>query len=88
MAHALTDTFTRVFELPQRGQDSDCDGRKLTIHQQSVGDVGCVVWDAAISLGQLLAFSDAFAEENWSTKRVIELGAGTGIVGLVAAALG
>uniref|UniRef100_A0AAV2JGZ5 Protein-lysine methyltransferase METTL21D n=1 Tax=Knipowitschia caucasica TaxID=637954 RepID=A0AAV2JGZ5_KNICA len=60
--------------------------------QKKTGDVGCVVWDAAIALAKYLEtkqFIDSSTELNaWAGKRVVELGAGTGVVGLMAATLG
>uniref|UniRef100_A0A3B3R788 Valosin containing protein lysine (K) methyltransferase n=1 Tax=Paramormyrops kingsleyae TaxID=1676925 RepID=A0A3B3R788_9TELE len=68
------------------------DGSCLHMKQCSEGDVGCVVWDAAIVLAKYLetkAFWDPDAGTNlWSGKTVLELGAGTGVVGLMAATLG
>ena len=59
----------------------------LKIHQYSVGDVGCVVWDAGIVLGKYL--DHKHKSENFiSKKSVIDVGSGTGIVGLYAAAMG
>ncbi|XP_029114061.1 protein N-lysine methyltransferase METTL21D [Scleropages formosus] len=68
------------------------DGSTLRIQQCSEGDVGCVVWDAAIVLCKYLetkAFWEPAAGRNeWLQKRVVELGAGTGAAGLMAASLG
>lgn len=68
------------------------DGSCLHVKQCSEGDVGCVVWDAAIVLAKYLetkAFCDPEAGTNlWSGKTILELGAGTGVVGLMAATLG
>ncbi|XP_016129897.1 protein N-lysine methyltransferase METTL21D [Sinocyclocheilus grahami] len=68
------------------------DGSVLRMYQCSKGDVGCVVWDAAIVLSKYLE-TEQFscvqsAVSTWSSKNIIELGAGTGLVGLVAATLG
>ncbi|XP_029454228.1 protein-lysine methyltransferase METTL21D [Rhinatrema bivittatum] len=59
------------------------DGSVLSIQQMSAGDVGTVVWDAAIVLAKYL-------EAGLGLRRcsVLELGAGTGLVGLMAAAHG
>ena len=66
-----------------------CNNEKcLRIKQMYVGDVGCVVWDAALALSAFLSQVDYFPASFWSGRRVIELGAGTGVVGLVAATLG
>ncbi|KAL4613128.1 CN138 protein-like [Arapaima gigas] len=68
------------------------DGTTLRIQQYSEGDVGCVVWDAAIVLAKYLeseAFFEPAAGKNvWLNRRVLELGAGTGVPGLMAASLG
>ncbi len=64
-------------------------GRDLTIKQSYIGDVGCVVWDAALVLSKYLeteSFHDRFG--GLKGKTVVELGAGTGAVGLVAATKG
>ncbi|CAL8272723.1 unnamed protein product [Merluccius merluccius] len=68
------------------------DGCVLKLKQCYKGDVGCVVWDAAIVLAKYLetrGFHDPASGVNtWANKHVLELGAGTGVVGLMAAALG
>jgi len=75
----MTNYFTRELEL------NDC---TLEIYQELEGDVGCVVWDAAIALAKYIEMEKAQAKYNFQGKAVIELGAGTGIVGLVAAVKG
>ena len=66
-----------------------CNNEKcLRIKQMYEGDVGCVVWDAALVLSAFLGQIDYFPTSFWNGKRVTELGAGTGVVGLVAATLG
>lgn len=76
--------FTRVLEKN--------DGSSLKLKQCYIGDVGCVVWDAAIVLAKYLEtkhFYDSSKGVNaWAGRRVLELGAGTGAVGLMAATLG
>lgn len=68
------------------------DGCVLNIKQCYLGDVGCVVWDAAIVLAKYLEteyFHDPSSGWNvWAGERVLELGSGTGAVGLMAATLG
>ncbi|XP_062252450.1 protein-lysine methyltransferase METTL21D [Platichthys flesus] len=68
------------------------DGCALKVKQCYLGDVGCVVWDAAIVLAKYLEtkqFHDPSAGVNvWAGRRLLELGAGTGVVGLMAATLG
>ena len=63
-------------------------GQTLKINQLYVGDVGCVVWDAALVLGKFLENENYFPPSSLSGKSVIELGSGTGAVGLIACALG
>ncbi|XP_017269081.1 protein-lysine methyltransferase METTL21D [Kryptolebias marmoratus] len=68
------------------------DGCTLKLKQCYMGDVGCVVWDAAIVLAKYLE-TKQFHEPSsgvsvWSGRTVVELGAGTGVVGLMAATLG
>ncbi|XP_046839201.1 protein N-lysine methyltransferase METTL21D-like [Xenia sp. Carnegie-2017] len=49
------------------------------MHQAHIGDVGCVVWDAALVLAKYLE------NTRWSDlngRSVIELGAGTGLISL------
>ncbi|KAF3701238.1 Protein-lysine methyltransferase METTL21D [Channa argus] len=68
------------------------DGGVIKVKQCYLGDVGFVVWDAAIVLAKYLEtqqFYDMSSGVNvWAGKRVVELGAGTGVVGLMAATLG
>lgn len=68
------------------------DGCTLKVKQCYLGDVGCVVWDAAIVLAKYLEtkqFYDPSSGVNeWASRSVVELGAGTGVVGLMAATLG
>ncbi|XP_029655822.1 protein N-lysine methyltransferase METTL21A [Octopus sinensis] len=60
-------------------------GQQLTILQQwDLLGVAAVVWDSAIVLSEFLEVNPEFAKN----KNVIELGAGTGLVGIVAALLG
>lgn len=68
------------------------DGSVLRLYQCSTGDVGCVVWDAAIVLSKYLETEQFCISRSgvstWSSKHMIELGAGTGVVGIMAASLG
>ena len=85
MAAPLDKLFVRNFDRN--------DGSTLKINQSEIGDVGCVVWDAAIVLSCYLDSAD-FANNKTSTgnklegQHVLELGSGTGLVGLQAACLG
>ncbi|XP_055990273.1 protein N-lysine methyltransferase METTL21D isoform X1 [Sorex fumeus] len=76
-------SFVRVLEKR--------DGTVLRLQQYGSGGVGCVVWDAAIVLCKYLetpAFSGQGRDHTLSRRSVLELGAGTGAVGLMAATLG
>ncbi|KAM4624886.1 protein N-lysine methyltransferase METTL21D [Polymixia lowei] len=68
------------------------DGCILKMKQCYKGDVGCVVWDAAIVLSKYLEtkqlYDPASGVNTWANRYVLELGAGTGVVGLMAATLG
>lgn len=71
-------TFVREVELLLHEDDKD--EILLNIHQLGVGDEGCVVWDAALVLLKFL-----FTEKGKlcvHDRSVLELGAGTGVVGL------
>ncbi|XP_001604308.2 protein-lysine methyltransferase METTL21D [Nasonia vitripennis] len=59
----------------------------LTFLQKKIGDVSCVIWDAALVLAKYL---DKTSQKNkWlKGKRVLELGAGLGCAGIVAACFG
>lgn len=63
-------------------------GSMLHIYQCVIGDVGCVVWDAALVLCKYLETEDFSYGQNLMSKVIVELGAGTGAVGLVAASFG
>ena len=64
------------------------DGKLLTLNQYEIGDVGCVVWDAAIVLSKYFESQDFDSGRFWAGKKVFELGSGTGVVGLMAASYG
>ncbi|XP_051892405.1 protein-lysine methyltransferase METTL21D isoform X2 [Pristis pectinata] len=83
MADAERGYFLRTVE--RRGG-----GPQLRIRQRSAGDVGCVVWDAALVLSKYLETSSFYRDSLhvFSGKNVVELGSGTGVVGLMASALG
>jgi len=63
-------------------------GAVLAIKQLYVGDVGCVVWDAALVLAKFLENGVHFRSDFWRGKKVIDIGSGTGVVGLAAGVLG
>ena len=60
----------------------------LVLRQRCEGDEAAVVWDAAVVLAHFIQFHAEGLELHQGPKKVVELGAGTGVVGLVAAALG
>ncbi|XP_075047956.1 protein N-lysine methyltransferase METTL21D [Mixophyes fleayi] len=64
------------------------DGTMLKIRQLSSGDVGCVVWDAAIVLSKFLERRECTEPGVLRGRSALELGSGTGIVGIMAATLG
>lgn len=88
----IGETFVRRVTLTAEencgNADFDVEKVTLNISQKTIGDVGCVVWDAALVLSQVLARSEAFSDVPWNEQLAVELGAGTGLVGLVAAMLG
>ena len=51
------------------------------MNQIEIGDVGCVIWDAAIVLAKYLEKMFLNNKLLCESKHFIELGAGTGIVG-------
>ncbi|NWH81896.1 MT21D methyltransferase, partial [Piaya cayana] len=59
-------------------------GPALRLGQRAVGGEGGVVWDAALVLAKFLERG----APPLARRRVLELGAGTGAVGIMAAALG
>nr|XP_055217431.1 protein N-lysine methyltransferase METTL21D isoform X1 [Gorilla gorilla gorilla] len=75
-------SFVRVLEKR--------DGTVLRLQQYSSGGVGCVVWDAAIVLSKYLETPEFSGDgaHALSRRSVLELGSGTGAVGLMAATLG
>lgn len=72
----------------EREYDLEKELGTLVFSQLEEGDVNCVVWDAALVLAKFLEVK-ATQQLGWlKDKRVIELGAGLGCVGLVAACYG
>ncbi|XP_019874696.1 protein N-lysine methyltransferase METTL21D isoform X2 [Aethina tumida] len=62
--------------------------KTLSFHQKIEGDVSCVVWDASIVLAKYMEERCKKNINFLKNKRVLELGAGLGCVGLTAACLG
>ncbi|XP_012263632.1 protein N-lysine methyltransferase METTL21D-like [Athalia rosae] len=78
------DIFIREFELESRKVT-------LTLYQKEVGEVSCVVWDASLVLAKyldVLCRDDRLGKDWLLNKKVLELGAGLGCVGMTAACLG
>ena len=69
-------------------RELECFGRVFKVKQLYVGDVGCVVWDAAIVLCKFLENETYFPPGFWPTKRAVDIGSGTGVVGIAAGVLG
>ncbi len=79
-------------------RELECGEKTIQLKQLYVGDVGCVVWDAAIVLAKFLENKTFFPAasgpgtsdqcSHWRGKRVVDLGSGTGVVGIVAGVLG
>ncbi|XP_046671991.1 protein N-lysine methyltransferase METTL21D-like [Homalodisca vitripennis] len=77
----MAQTFVRNFDL-------ESIKKTLQMQQKSVGDVSCVIWDAAIVLSKYLEILCSNNQEYLKNKQVIELGAGLGCAGLVASCFG
>jgi predicted nicotinamide N-methyase len=73
--------FTRTFYV------NSC-SRSLTLCQKEIGDVSCVVWDAALVLAKYLDTKCNKMQDWLRGRSVVELGAGLGCVGLTAACFG
>lgn len=72
----------------EREYDLEKELGTLVFSQLEEGDVNCVVWDAALVLAKFLEVK-AIQQPGWlKDRRVVELGAGLGCVGLVAACHG
>ena len=87
----MNELFVRDLELPIYVKSGDSHHNfdndvSLRIHQKCVGDVGCVVWDAALVLLKFL-FTES-GNQYINNKHVLELGSGTGVVGLAACLAG
>ncbi|KAJ0177777.1 hypothetical protein K1T71_006650 [Dendrolimus kikuchii] len=62
--------------------------KTLKVYQKIEGDVNCVVWDASLVLAKYLESMCQHKSDFLSGIKVLELGAGLGVVGLTAATLG
>ena len=82
MSSSESSSSSFVREVPCSG------GAVLKIKQLYVGDVGCVVWDAALILAKFLENGLHFESDFWKERKVIDIGSGTGVVGLAAGVLG
>ncbi|OQR72054.1 methyltransferase protein 21D-like [Tropilaelaps mercedesae] len=71
----MLETFTREIAL-------DHLKKPLVIHQQTPSDVGGVVWDGALVLA---SFISKFKKDFMRDATIVELGTGTGVVGLACA---
>ncbi|XP_050429093.1 protein N-lysine methyltransferase METTL21D-like isoform X4 [Adelges cooleyi] len=71
-------------------RDFDLESMDITLkfRQQEYGDVNCVVWDAALVLAKYLETLYVKQYTFFVSKRVLELGAGLGCVGITAACFG
>ncbi|KAJ6654027.1 hypothetical protein lerEdw1_007536, partial [Lerista edwardsae] len=76
--------FLCARELARRGGGGD----GLRLAQRAAGGTGSVVWDAALVLARFLEKSSEGGRLPLARRAVLELGAGTGLVGLMAACLG
>lgn len=84
MAELVGDSIcNRTFE-----REIECKNGTLRIQQAEVGDESCVVWDAALVLAKYIQTDHFCSTDGLVNRRVIEVGAGTGVVGLIAAACG
>jgi predicted nicotinamide N-methyase len=65
--------------------------KEFIFHQDNVTqpqDLGNTVWDGSLVLGAYLSNQKVFKEGYWKGKRLVELGAGVGVTGILAASLG
>jgi len=83
-----------IFPLNMAAGDLTFNGTPLYIHEleeygmQPIISVGLSVWDGALVLAKFLESSKDFPHDFWKGKKVLELGSGTGTVGLAIALLG
>jgi len=78
----------------QYGSEIECDrevesfGRTISIKQDFSGELGGTVWDAALVLAKYFENTTVFPPGYFKGKRILELGSGTGLIGIVLALLG
>eukprot|EP01051_Picozoa_sp_SAG22_P004314 SAG22_NODE_228_length_14619_cov_4.604132_2_plen_282_part_00 len=82
-------TFPREHTVSRGGNPADNPEVALVIHQDPAGSWaggnGATIWDAGLAMAAFLAL---VADKYVRGKTVVDVGSGTGFVGLVAAALG
>eukprot|EP00121_Abeoforma_whisleri_P003983 Awhi_evm1s3596 len=78
--------FYREIDVARMEQAEEGIEEIVTIAQKSIGDESCIVWDAALSFAFYCI--DAFSASFWKDKKILELGAGTGVVGILLAKIG
>ncbi|ESO10175.1 hypothetical protein HELRODRAFT_109498 [Helobdella robusta] len=78
----VADTYIAENYFHRKFEKSD--GKSVFVSQLVCGDVGCVVWDSAIVMFHFIEKNKSF----FSGKKVIDLGSGTGLIGIQAAACG
>ncbi|RWS06908.1 protein-lysine methyltransferase METTL21D-like protein [Dinothrombium tinctorium] len=76
--------FCRVLEI-DAFENEDV---RVSIAQRTLGDVGVVVWDAALLLAKFLDYRAKRFPNCFKGTHGLELGAGTGLCGITAALLG
>uniref|UniRef100_A0A1B6C5F0 Methyltransferase-like protein 21D n=2 Tax=Clastoptera arizonana TaxID=38151 RepID=A0A1B6C5F0_9HEMI len=76
-------------DIYKRDINIDSLNKTLTIYQKEIGEVSCVVWDAALVLSKYLEIISLKKGNNWMKNiKVLELGSGLGCVGLTASCFG
>jgi len=67
----------------------EVDGLKVTLQEDPEGGVGGSVWEAVLTLLHCIRREkDLFPEGHFAGKRIVELGSGTGLGGIVLALMG
>ena len=74
---------------PELQKELDVGGLKVTLQEDPEGGVGGSVWEAVLTLLHCIRSEKGlFPEGHFAGKRVVELGSGTGLGGIVVAAMG